>query len=125
MVCGTSSRFVHVSVVPAATDAVAGVKLKLSSTMSGVPVAGVSDSSGRSVIAIGLLTPWNDRRDRPSTLRRRSSDTVIGPGEGAAPGAGCGNAVDIAVWKVTYPSTFSITWWMWPLSTDTEPNRFK
>ncbi len=27
--------------------------------------------------------------------------TVIGPGDGALPGAGCGNAVDIAVWKVT------------------------
>ena len=41
------------------------------------------------------------------------------------PGAGCGNAVDIAVWKATLPSTFWSTWWMWPLRTVTEPKRFK
>ena len=33
------------------------------------------------------------------------------------PGAGCGNAVERAVWKVTLPSTFCIIWWIWPLST--------
>src|SRR5437868_1478369 len=33
----------------------------------------------------------------PRTLRKRSSGTFIGPGAGAVPGAGCGNAVDIAV----------------------------
>src|SRR5207248_3815675 len=48
-------------------------------------------------MAIGWLTSWNDTRDRPRTLRRRSSGTFIGPGDGAEPGAGCGNAVDIAV----------------------------
>ena len=37
-------------------------------------------------------------------------------------GAGCGNAVERAVWNVTLPSTFCITWWIWPLSTVTEPN---
>src|SRR5438132_1303302 len=42
---------------------------------------------------------------------------------GALPGAGWGNAVDIAVWNVTEPSTFCSTWWMWPLSTVTEPKR--
>ena len=42
-----------------------------------------------------------------------------------APGAGCGNAVDIAVWRVTCPSTFCITWWMCPFSTETDPNFFK
>ena len=41
------------------------------------------------------------------------------------PGAGCGNAVERAVWKVTLPSTFCISWWMWPLSTVTEPNRLR
>ena len=28
------------------------------------------------------------------------------PGDGAVPGAGCGKAVERAVWKVTLPSTF-------------------
>src|ERR1700694_192940 len=42
----------------------------------------------------------------PSTLRSLSAGTFIGPGEGADPGAGWGNAVDIAVWKVRFPSTF-------------------
>jgi len=32
----------------------------------------------------------------PSTLRSLSSATFIGPGPLAVPGAGCGNAVDIA-----------------------------
>ena len=59
----------------------------------------------------------------PSRAAKLSSATVIGPGEGAVPGAGCGKAVERAVWKVTLPSTFCIAWWMWPLSTVTEPNR--
>ena len=63
-------------------------------------------------MAIGWFTPWNDIRERPSTFRSLSSATFIGPGDGAVPGAGCGNAVDIAVWNVTCPSTFCITWWM-------------
>src|SRR6266480_7414261 len=62
---------------------------------------------------------------RPSRLRSCSAGTFIGPGDGAVPGAGCGNAVDIAVWKVTLPSIFWSTWWMWPLRTVTEPKRFK
>ena len=70
---------------------------------------GLSLSSGRSVIAIGWFTALNDMRARPSTLRSRSSATFIGPGDGAVPGAGCGNAVDMAVWNVTFPSTFCIT----------------
>src|SRR5580693_1288073 len=61
----------------------------------------------------------------PSMVRSLSSATFIGPGDGAAPGAGCGNAVERAVWKVTLPSTFCMTWWMWPLSTVTEPNFFR
>ncbi len=39
-------------------------------------------------------------------LRSFSAGTFIGPGDGAVPGAGCGKAVDIAVWNVTFPSTF-------------------
>ena len=59
-------------------------------------------------------------------MRRASvSGIFIGPGDGAAPGAGWGNAVDIAVWNRALPSTFVITWWMWPLSTVTEPKRFR
>src|SRR6476661_791155 len=58
----------------------------------------------------------------PSIVRSLSSGTFIGPGDGAVPGAGCGNAVERAVWKVTLPSTFCMTWWIWPLSTVTEPN---
>ena len=44
----------------------------------------------------------------PSTVRSWSAGTIIGPGDGALPGAGCGKAVDRAVWKVTLPSTFCI-----------------
>ena len=61
----------------------------------------------------------------PSMVRSLSSGTFIGPGDGAVPGAGCGNAVERAVWKVTLPSTFCITWWIWPLSTVTEPKRLR
>ena len=61
----------------------------------------------------------------PSMLRSLPSSIFIGPGDGAAPGAGCGNAVDRAQWKVRLPSTFCITWWIWPLSTVTEPKRFR
>ena len=56
-------------------------------------------------------------------VRSLSSATFIGPGDGAVPGAGCGKAVERAVWKVTLPSTFCMIWWMWPLSTVTEPKR--
>jgi hypothetical protein len=38
----------------------------------------------------------------------------IGPGLVAALGAGSGKAVGMAVWKAEFPSTFCITWWMWP-----------
>src|ERR1700720_903928 len=46
------------------------------------------------------------------------------PPGGPEPGAGCVNAVDIAVWKLTLPSTFCTIWWMCPFKTVTEPNRF-
>src|SRR4029078_3041302 len=61
----------------------------------------------------------------PSMLRNLSSGTFIGPGDGAVPGTGCGKAVERAVWKVTLASTFCMTWWMCPLSTVTEPKRFR
>src|SRR5262245_13197132 len=97
MLCGTSSRLVQVTVDPIGTDIAAGAKLKLSTTISFGAVAGFASSSGTSVIAIGWSTAWNDSCESPSSLRRRSSSTFIGPGDGAVPGAGCGNAVDIAV----------------------------
>src|SRR6188474_2185456 len=84
---GTSSRFVQVMVVPTGTDAVGGLKLKLSITTSWPVAVCVSSSSGTSVIAIGWFTPCNDTRDRPSTFRSRSSATFIGPGDAAVPGA--------------------------------------
>src|SRR5262249_38093226 len=81
--------------------------------------------SGVSMIASGSLPILKLMLAMPSTLRSFESSTFIGPGEGAVPGAGCGNAVERAVWKVTLPSTFCITWWIWPLSTVTEPNPFR
>src|SRR5271166_657135 len=49
----------------------------------------------------------------PSMVRSLSAGTsFIGPGDAAVPGAGCGNAVERAVWNVTLPSTFCMIWWM-------------
>jgi len=45
----------------------------------------------------------------PSKVRSLFVGDLHRPGEGAVPGAGCGNAVERAVWKVTLPSTFCIT----------------
>src|SRR5207244_9660765 len=74
-----------------------------------------------STMASGSV-PWTSVACVTPIMRRASvSGIFIGPGDGAAPGAGWGNAVDIAVWNRTLPSTFVITWWMWPLSTVTEP----
>ncbi len=39
-------------------------------------------------------------------MRNWSAGTFIGPGAFAVPGAGCGKAVESAVWKVMLPSTF-------------------
>src|SRR5262249_8626246 len=61
----------------------------------------------------------------PSIVRNLSSGTFMGPGDGADPGAGCGNAVERAVWKVTLPSPFCLARWIWPLRTVTEPNRLR
>lgn len=45
----------------------------------------------------------------PSAVRNLPGSIFIGPGLGAVPGAGCGNAVERAVWNATVPSTFCIT----------------
>src|SRR5436305_4477211 len=79
---------------------------------------------GRSTIASRLLVRVNVTASTPSTVRSCSAGTFMGPGAGAWPGAGWGNAVDIALWNVTLPSTFCIVWWMCPFSTVTEPNGF-
>ena len=45
-------------------------------------------------------------------LPSSSTGTFSGPGDGAAPGAGWGKAVERAVWKLMVPSTFCMIWWM-------------
>jgi len=68
------------------------------------PCSGVSMMARRCSFCLNVTLAM------PSIVRSLSSGTFIGPGEGAVPGAGCGNAVERAVWKVTLPSTFCITW---------------
>ena len=65
-------------------------------------------SSGVLVIARALLPCLTATLVIPSTVRSFSAGTSKGPGEGTVRGAGCGKAVDLAVWKVTWPSTFCI-----------------
>ena len=112
MLCGTSSRFVQVTVAPAGTVAAAGEKLKLSTTdlapigagrRHGVLERQVGDGNRVVDVVVG------DGREAEHLVSADRASTFIGPGDGAAPGAGCGNAVDIAVWNVTFPSTFCIT----------------
>src|SRR4051812_8450896 len=46
-------------------------------------------------------------RVSPSMLRNFSAGTfLMGPGDSAFPGSGCGNAVERAVWNVMFPSVF-------------------
>src|SRR5215831_7028880 len=80
-------------------------------------------TSSLSVMASGWVPCLTATVVTPSTVRSLSSGTRMGPGAGAVPGAGCGKAVERAVWNVTAPSTFCMIWWMWPLSTVTEPKR--
>ena len=53
--------------------------------------------SGLSMIASRCCPRLKVTSVTPSSERSLSSATFIGPGEGAAPGAGCGKAVDMAV----------------------------
>jgi len=53
--------------------------------------------SGWSTIASRCWPRLKVTSAMPSSERSLSSATFIGPGEGAAPGAGCGKAVDMAV----------------------------
>src|SRR6185312_4235125 len=70
---------------------------------------GCAQASGESTMARRRSFCLNVMLAVPSIVRSLSSATFIGPGDGALPGAGCGNAVERAVWKVTLPSTFCIT----------------
>src|SRR6185437_8650567 len=79
-------------------------------------------ASGVSTMASGESVRTKLALAVPRTWRSSPGGTVIGPGPFAVPGAGCGNAVERAVWNATWPSTFCSTWWMCPFSTVTEPN---
>src|SRR5262249_31619481 len=57
-------------------------------------------------MARGLSPTRTETLVMPSTERSWSAGTVMGPGEGAVPGTGCGKQVERAVWKVILPSTF-------------------
>ena len=54
----------------------------------GPPASGVSTRARRSLPGTKVTV------EMPSTSRSRSAGTIIGPGVGALPGTGCGNAVD-------------------------------
>src|SRR5215470_3073067 len=66
-------------------------------------------ASGLSTIASGFMPSVYCTWRTPSRRRSSPASTFIGPGLGAAPGAGCGNAVERAEWNVTLPSTFCST----------------
>src|SRR6185437_8200716 len=147
-VCGMSSSLTQVTVVPAFTVICCGLKVKLpiltgtSSDLAGEATSAAVTAAARPsrvndlVMAAQPFSAVSMMASRcsfclkvtlamPSIFSNCSVGTFIGPGDGAVPGAGCGNAVERAVWKVTLPSTFCITWWMWPLSTVTEPKRLR
>ena len=117
MRCGTSSLLTQVTFVPAFTVSTAGEKLKLSmpiwSAPSGAAIrvawrriiascdatsnAGGSPDNVASTMASEPRPGMNVTSAMPSTLLSLDASTLIGPGAGAVPGAGWGNAVDIAV----------------------------
>ena len=70
----------------------------------------LTPASGVSVMASGLSPIRTSTLAMPSIERSCSAGTVMGPGEGAVPGAGCGKQVERAVWKVILPSTFCTIW---------------
>lgn len=57
------------------------------------------------MMASGALPRTRETVVMPRYLRNSPAGTVIGPGEDAVPGAGCGKAVERAVWNATWPST--------------------
>ena len=72
-------------------------------------VIGAQPCSGASTMASRCSPCLNVTLAVPIMVRSLSGGTFIGPGLGAVPGAGCGKAVERAVWNVTLPSTFCIT----------------
>ena len=77
-------------------------------------IAGVAlDTSAKdlSVIARGEPLRANVTLVTPRTLRSLSAGTGSwGLAKAQCPGAGCGKAVERAVWKVMLPSTFCTSW---------------
>ena len=57
-----------------------------------------------------LPAPHRDARDAEQRRAIRPPERVLGRATGAVPGAGCGKAVERAVWNVTLPSTFCMSW---------------
>src|SRR6478672_13144458 len=82
-----------------------------------------SYASVESISAIRSLPRTKTASVIPSIEWSCSVGTLSGPGDGAVPATGCGKAVERAVWKAILPSTFCVIWWIWPLSTVTEPKR--
>src|SRR5712672_1696050 len=120
---GMSSRFFQVTVVPTFTVSCAGSKVKLSIITLVVSVARAplrqSDMAAAMANRPRLRRASDAITNFPLALQRRVDDREaliarleVDAGnteQAAAPGAGCGNAVERAVWKVTLPSTFCIT----------------
>src|SRR5208282_1822444 len=70
------------------------------------------DQVARVVSTIARCVPPRTCRTLVTPRTERSfpgGRSLIGPGLGAVPGAGCGNAVDRAVRNATLPSTFCMT----------------
>src|SRR6185295_14989108 len=94
----------------------------LNALVMGTPGCGQT-ARVESISAMRSLPRTKNASVMPSMPCSCSGGTLSGPGDGAVPGAGCGKAVERAVWKAIRPSTFWVIWWMWPLSTVTDPNR--
>src|SRR6185437_10707784 len=122
--CGPKVKLPILTVVSAARAAVPALKARKATTaVAAAPRARAPDIfmvmfpilpdqlwSGVSTIASRCSFCLKVTLAMPSMARSRSAGTFIGPGDGALPGAGCGNAVERAVWKVMLPSTFCMIW---------------